>query len=160
MTSKKPSVSRYRKKINDLAEEAEYYSYLEGVNRAKSICIGSANGGIIELSLRSGKTTLHYIMRPVEAIEVMEQLAAACGVEIAKRPKQDFTAWRSWDVETPNGSDWKGSAPWQMNDNDRKELKKFEEKKFGVLPTSTAVEKPKLKAASKRKKKVEEETEE
>lgn len=159
MPSKKP-VSEYRAKINALTEEAEYYSMLESIQRAKSISVGSASGGIIELTLRSDRSKLHYLMRPVEAIEVMEQLAAACGVEIAKRPKQDFTAWRSWDVETPNGSDWKGSAPWQMNDIDRKELKKFEEKKFGVLPTSTEVERPKLKAASKRKKKVEEETEE
>lgn len=160
MSSRKP-ISKYRKKIDSLDEEAEYYSKLEGVTRARSISIGSANGGILELTLRSDRTTLHYLMRPVEAIEVMEQLAAACGVEIAKRPKQDFTAWRAWDPTTPNGSDWKGAAPWQMNDTDRRELKKFEEKKFGVLPTSAEVERPKLEASTRRrKKKVEEETEE
>ena len=159
MSSKKP-VSKYRKKIDSLYEENEYYSQLEGVTRAGSVSIGSATGGIIELTLRSNRTSLHYLMRPVEAIELMEQLAAASGVEIAKRPKQDFTAWRSWELDTPNGSDWKGCAPWQMTDKNRRELKKFEEKKFGVLPESTQTDKPKLQASSKRKKKVEEQTEE
>lgn len=160
MTSRKKQPSKLREKIDQLAEENEYYSLLESQTRARSVTVGNATGGIIELTMSSSRATLHHMLRPVEAVELIEQIAAAAGLEIAKRPKQDFTSWRSWDLETPESSDWKGSAPWQMSDKNRREMKKFEEKKFGVLPSSTEVEKPKLKAASRRKKKVEEETEE
>lgn len=160
MASKKPT-SKYRQKIEEIAEENEYYAMLETQTRARSFTVGNTTGGIIELTMSSSRAILHYPLRPVEAVEIIEQIAAAAGLEIAKRPKQDFTAWRSWELDTPDGSDWKGSAPWQLSDKGKRELKKFEEKKFGVLPASTTeVERPKLKAVSKRKKKVEEETEE
>lgn len=160
MASRKKEPSKLREKIDQLAEENEYYSLLANKDRARSVTIGNTSGGLIEIVMRSDRGMIHHILRPVEAVEIMEQLAAAAGLEIAKRPKQDFTAWRSWDLNTPDDSDWKGSAPWQLSDKAKRTLKKQEIEKFGVLPASTNVEKPKLKAASRRKKNVEEETEE
>jgi hypothetical protein len=160
MTSRKKQPSKLREKIEQLAEENEYYSMLEGKNRARSVTVGNTTGGLIEIVMRSDRATVHHIVRPVEAVEIIEQLAAAAGLEIAKRPKQDFTAWRSWDLDTPDDADWKGSAPWQLSDKSKRALKKQEIERFGILPAPTNAEKPKLRAASRRKKKVEEETEE
>lgn len=160
MTSRKKQPSKLREKIEQLAEENEYYALLAGKDRARSVTIGNTTGGLIEIVMRSDRATVHHIVRPVEAVEIIEQLAAAAGLEIAKRPKQDFTAWRSWDLDTPDDADWKGSAPWQLSDKAKRALKKQEIERFGILPASTNIEKPKLKAASRRKKKVEEETEE
>jgi hypothetical protein len=93
----------------------------------------------------------------VEAVELIESIAAACGIEILKRPKQDFTAWRSWDMEQPNSVHWKGAAPWQINDKEKKKLSKLNEQKYGILPAvTTAAEKPKLEPTVRKKKKVEE----
>jgi hypothetical protein len=156
MATSKKKPSEIRKKIDSLAEENEYYAMLDTANRARSLSVGTTTGGIIEVTLRSERATLYYLMRPVEAVEIIEQLAASCGLEIAKRPKQDFTAWRSWDLDTPDVSDWKGTAPWQLSDSGKKQLKKHDDNRYAVLPASTQTDKPKLQASSKRKNKVEE----
>tara|TARA_B100000427_G_scaffold329449_1_gene345696 strand:+ start:3343 stop:3972 length:630 start_codon:yes stop_codon:yes gene_type:complete len=38
-------------------------------------------------------------LTPVEALELAEQLAAASGVHVAMRPKNDFSAWRGWNAD-------------------------------------------------------------
>jgi len=156
MTAKKRP-SKIRQKINELHEELEYNSLSQNKDRARSCTVGNCTGGLIEISMRGDAASLWYILHPVEAIEFMEQLASACGVEILKRPKQDFTSWRSWDLDQPNSAHWKGSAPWQISDKDKKQLAKVHDEKYGVLPANTnSVERPRLEASTRRKKKVEE----
>ena len=160
--TKKPT-SSVRKQIEHEKELNELHSIRASRSRGTSIHIGTCTGGLIEFSIRCHDQYLWYLMQPVEAIEFMEQIAAACGVEILKRPKEDFTAWRSWDPDQPERSDWKGSAPFQLSGSERKALKKYQENKFKVVPVQTNVEeKPKLEASSRRKKKTQEpeETEE
>lgn len=163
MPQKKERLSKVRQQIQNEYEKNELATILANQTRARSITIGQATGGVIEIGMRGEHAQLWYLVNPVEAVEIIEQLAAAAGLEIAKRPKQDFTSWRSWDLDQPESTHWKGTAPWQMNDKDKKQLLKFEERKFGALPAvGDLIEKPKLEATTRRKKKTQEveETEE
>jgi len=120
MTSKK--TSKTRKKINDLYEENEYANIKANQTRARSLTIGTAAGGVIEVGMRGDFSNLWYLLQPVEAIEVIGQLAAAAGVEIAMRPRQDFASWRSWDTSLPDNTYWVGTAPWQLSSDDKEKL--------------------------------------
>lgn len=106
--------SEIRKKINAMAEENEYYNLQQNKNRARSITCGTAFGGTVEINMRGDHHSMWCNMTPVEALEFAEQLAAACGVQVALRPKNDFSAWRGWNLENTEYSHFKGSAPWQV----------------------------------------------
>lgn len=115
--------SESRKKINDLCEENEYLSIKQNQNRARSITVGTAFGGIVEINMRSDIASVYAQMQPTEAIELIEQLAAGVGVEIAMRPKVNFASWRGWEevIDQRIGWDkigWKGTAAWQLGGND------------------------------------------
>jgi hypothetical protein len=86
--------------------------------------------------MRGDFSNLWYILHPVEAVEVMEQLAAACGLQIAMRPKQDFSTWRSWDTTIPSESHWLGTAPWQLDDEQREKLTEIREKNIKAIEES------------------------
>ncbi len=106
--------SEIRKKINAMAEENEYLNLQQNKNRARSITCGTSFGGTIEVNMRGDHHSMWCSMTPVEALEFAEQLAAACGVQVALRPKDDFSAWRGWDVENTDFTHLKGSAPFQQ----------------------------------------------
>lgn len=110
----KQKISKTREKIIAIAEENELASLLETRNRARSVTCGPASGGIVEITMRSDTHSLWYNISPVEAVEFMTQLAAAVGIEVAFRPRQDFAAWRAWDNSMPINSNWIGTAPWQL----------------------------------------------
>ena len=93
----KDQPSKMRKKIHDLCEENEYYSIKQNRNRARSITVGTAFGGVVEVNMRSDAASVYAQMQPTETIELIEQLAAGVGVEIAMRPKQNFSSWRGWE---------------------------------------------------------------
>lgn len=113
MTRKKSSETR--EKIHSMHEENEYKSLLDTRSRARSITVGTAFGGIVEIVMRNEFSTMYSILQPVEAVEIMEQIAAGCGIEIAMRPKQNFTSWREWSMDNDNSNCYmKGSAPWQL----------------------------------------------
>ncbi len=158
MTQRK-KVSKIREEINSIYEQRELASLKSSQSRASSISVGSAGGGLIEISMRGDYGNLFYILHPVEAVEFIEQLAAAAGVEVAKRPKEDFSSWRSWDPTRPDANMWKGSAPHQLSGVDKQNLSEFDKFKYGILPAATATEKPKLQASSKRKKKIDDSNE-
>lgn len=119
MTRNKKEVSATRKKIHEFYEQQEFLSIQQNTNRARSVTVGTAFGGVVELIVRSDYATVWAQMQPVEAIELMEQIAAGCGVEIAMRPKQNFASWRGWQ-EIINQEvriesiEWKGTAPYQL----------------------------------------------
>lgn len=65
--------------------------------RARSISIGTAFGGTIELSMRnSNGNTSFVLMQPVEVVEFLHQLAGSIGCHLTLRPRNDFASWRSW----------------------------------------------------------------
>lgn len=69
----------------------------ESFTRARSFTVGTAFGGAIEVSMRGdGGSSTWAILQPVEAIEVIHQLAAAAGCHIQLQPRNDFASWREW----------------------------------------------------------------
>lgn len=129
-------ISKMRQKIHDLYEENEYASLKQNQTRARSLAVGTTTGGIIEVSMRGDFSNLWYLLHPVEAVEIIEQLAAAAGLQVALRPKQDFSTWRSWDLETPGCAHWLGAAAWQMGDEQREYLMAIKEKNMKAIQES------------------------
>jgi hypothetical protein len=116
----KEKLSKNRKKINELCEENEIDSINSNRYRARSITVGTAFGGIVEISMRTQSGYMYAQLQPTEAIELIEQLAAGIGVEVAMRPKVNFASWRGWEevIEQRIGFDkiaWKGAAAWQLD---------------------------------------------
>jgi hypothetical protein len=134
MTKKK--ISRTRQKIHEIYEQNEYASLVSNQNRAKSFLVGTTTGGIVEVSMRADTANLWYLLHPVEAVEVIEQIAAAVGLQVALRPKQDFSTWRSWDTTIPGCVQWLGAAPWQMSDEQREYLTGLKEKNIEAIEGS------------------------
>ncbi len=124
---KEQKVSKMRQKIHELCEEGEYLSIAQNKNRARSITVGTAFGGVVEINMRSDVASVYAQMQPTESIELIEQLAAGCGVEIAMRPKQNFASWRGWEevlghkINIEDVS-WKGAAAWQISSESRKKM--------------------------------------
>jgi len=115
-------VSKTRQKIHEIYEENELASMRQIQTRARSLSVGTAGGGIVEVNMRGDFSNLWYLLQPTEAVEIIEQLAAAAGIEVAMRPKQNFSTWRSWDTSLPASAAWIGSAPWQLSEEQRLEL--------------------------------------
>lgn len=106
-----------RQKIHSFHEENEFYNMVDNTrHRGRSLTVGNGYSGVIEVSIRNEFNHMWIIMQPVEAVEIIEQIAAACGIEIAMRPKQNFTSWRSWNFENveENFNHIKGSSPHQL----------------------------------------------
>jgi len=133
----------YREKINRLCEENEFLSIKQNQNRARSITVGTAFGGVVEINMRSDIASVYAQMQPTEAIELIEQLAAGVGVEVAMRPKVNFASWRGWEevIDQRISWDkigWKGTAAWQLGGHELEknhQLKGEDEEKKQLPPT-------------------------
>ncbi len=78
---------------NDIAANA---------NRARSVTVGTAFGGVTELMMRKHDGSVVWAtMQPVEVMELIHQLSANIGCHIHVQPRADFASWRSWKTETP-----------------------------------------------------------
>ena len=67
-------------------------------DRARSISIGTAFGGTVEISMRThGGSHAYSILQPVEAVELIHQLCAQIGCHINLTPRKDFASWRDWE---------------------------------------------------------------
>jgi len=104
----------YNKKMKEVYEEDSYQSQLQNRTRARTVTCGPCGGGSIEISMRGDFGNLWIPLRPTEVVEFLEQLAASIGVEIAMRPKQNFSAWRAWHDDDTASAYWKGSADWEL----------------------------------------------
>jgi len=129
-------LSKTRQEIHTLYEANELASLKQNQTRARSLSVGTAGGGVIELNMRGDYSSLWYQMQPTEAIEIIGQLAAASGVEIAMRPRQDFASWRSWDPTLPASITWMGAAPWQLSEEDRALLAEHKAKNIKAIESS------------------------
>jgi hypothetical protein len=134
---KQETKSKIRKKINDLYAENEYANLVQDRNRSRSITVGTSFGGTVELSMRGDHHSLWVPLQPVEVVELIEQLAAGVGLQIAMRPKQDFATWRGWNVDAEDRY-WAGVAPWQLEDVSERQKVYLEEerKKLKLLADS------------------------
>lgn len=111
--------SEMREKIHAFHEENEFHNMMDNTrHRGRSLTVGNSYSGVIEVAIRNEFNHMWIIMQPVEAVEIMEQIAAACGIEIAMRPKQNFTSWRSWNIDCDGVESHfnhiKGSSPQQL----------------------------------------------
>jgi hypothetical protein len=71
-------------------------------SRARSVTVGTAFGGVIELMMRKHDGSIVWAtLQPVEAIELLHQLSAGVGCHLNLIPRQDFASWRDWKSETP-----------------------------------------------------------
>jgi len=133
--------SKIRQEIQSLYEKNELAGLKQNQSRGRSLTVGTAGGGIIELCIRADFSSLWYQLPPTEAVELIGQLASAAGVEIAIRPRQDFATWRSWDPTLPNSVAWMGAAPWQLSDEDRALLAEVKAKNIKSIEGSENNEK-------------------
>jgi hypothetical protein len=86
-----------KKKIKEITEQRQIAGLQESVNRARSITVGTAFGGVTEISMRTdGGGSVWCIMQPVEVTELIHQLAANIGCHINLQPRKDFASWRNW----------------------------------------------------------------
>jgi hypothetical protein len=121
--------SKIKEKINNIYAENEYANLLQNKTRARSVTVGTAFGGVVEISMRGDYSAVWAILQPVEVIELIEQLSASVGVQVAMRPKQDFAAWRGWNVDMEDRH-LAGCSPWQIEEMS-------ESKKTLLQPSST-----------------------
>lgn len=121
--------SEIRKKINKIYEENELANLVANKSRARSVTVGTAFGGAVELSMRGDYANLWAILQPVEVVELVEQLAAGIGLQIAIRPRQDFATWRGWNTDAADRY-WAGIGNWQIQQaeiNHKKTLMEMQE---------------------------------
>jgi len=129
----KREISETRKKIREIYEQNELDGLEANKTRARAFSVGTCGGGLIEVTLRGDIGFLWYQLDAVETVEIIQQLAAGCGLDIALRPKNDFATWRSWDETLPGAIHWVGAAPWQMSDEQREEIAALRAKNLKLL---------------------------
>jgi hypothetical protein len=92
--------------------EQELKNAKSNTTRSRSVTVGTAFGGTTEISMRGdGGAILWCILQPVEAIELIHQLAANVGCHIALKPREDFSSWRGWNVSEEERLRLKGEVP-------------------------------------------------
>lgn len=140
--------TNFHEEVKAIDEQSHIAGLKQSQTRARSLTIGTTTGGIIEVAMRGDFSNLWYLLHPVEAVEIINQLAAAAGLEVATRPRNDFASWRSWDTQLPDSVHWMGTAPWQLSPEQREELgavkvknlKPVEEKEAPKLESSADAE--------------------
>jgi hypothetical protein len=86
-----------KKRVAEIHAEHELRSLKSNMDRARSLTVGTAFGGVTEITMRGEcGNYLYSIMQPVEVIELIHQLAANVGCHINLQPRRDFSSWRDW----------------------------------------------------------------
>lgn len=81
--------------------------------RARSVSVGTAFGGTVEITMRRNDGTVVWApLQPVEAIELIHQLAASVGCHLHLTPRRDFAAWREWQVTEEERLHLNGHPPF------------------------------------------------
>lgn len=93
-------MKKQSKKILEELEEKRQIMNLESeLSRARAITVGTAFGGVTEISMRGNNgSVLWCLMQPVEIMELIHQLSANIGCLIRIIPRQDFASWRDWKL--------------------------------------------------------------
>lgn len=105
---------------SDLKKQA----FAEAQNRARSVTVGTCFGGTLEISMRRlDGTNTFAILQPVEAIELIHQLAANVGCHIQLAPRRDFASWRDWKYTEAELAHYRGvqqlpGVGWAPHAND------------------------------------------
>ena len=100
---------QFQKRIQDLDAEFQARNRENELNRARSVTVGTAFGGTVEVMMRGNNNFMWATMQPVEVVELINQLAAGIGCHIAIKPRNDFASWREWQLDAPwnvSGNGW------------------------------------------------------
>ena len=89
------------KQFKELNEKMMLQNRENEFNRARSVTVGTAFGGTVEVMMRGNIGFLWATMQPVEVVELINQLAAGIGCHIAIKPRNDFSSWREWKLDAP-----------------------------------------------------------
>lgn len=93
--------------------EQRLRSLKSNMSRSRSVTVGTAFGGTTEISMRGDAgEVLWCLLQPVEAIELIHQLAANVGCHIAIKPREDFSSWRGWKVTEEEKLHLQGHPPF------------------------------------------------
>jgi hypothetical protein len=85
----------------------------ENQTRARSIAVGTAFGGITEITMRGNSGNFLYcLMQPVEVTELIHQLAANIGCHLHLQPRRDFSSWRDWKYTEAELEHYRGVQPF------------------------------------------------
>jgi hypothetical protein len=105
-----------KRKIREIQNAQQVENIASGLNRARSITVGTAFGGTTEVMMRSdGGRHIWCVMQPVEVIELIHQLAANVGCSADLTPRKDFSSWRDWRVSEAEKNHLQGQPPF-VND--------------------------------------------
>lgn len=101
-----PQILESRKKrdikIQAMNDECE-------LSRARAVTIGTSFGGTTEIMMRGmDGRTMWATLQPVEAMELVHQLAASIGCHIHIIPRQDFGSWRDWKMSPEELAHYRG----------------------------------------------------
>ena len=73
------------------------------LTRGRSINVGSAGGGLTEVSIRANDGKSYwYVMNSSEVVEFIHQLSANIGCLLDLKPRDDFASWRKWKTNSNN----------------------------------------------------------
>lgn len=102
-----------KKKLKEADEQMSAISRDGDMRRARSVLVGTAFGGTTEISLRNMDGSVTWaLLQPVEAIELIHQLAATVGCHINLQPRDDFSSWREWRVSEAEKKHLNGHPPF------------------------------------------------
>lgn len=129
-------------------DEMSVMASADRFNRARSITVGTAMNGAIEMMMRADGKHIWATLSPVEVVELIHQMAAGIGCHIHMQPRNDFASWRNWrHADGPNGN---GFPPFNVG---FPELPQQEEKlSIETEPNgkTLAIEAPKQRRRAKR----------
>jgi hypothetical protein len=104
------------KKLRQMEAEMDLENRESNRNRARSITVGTAFGGTTEVMMRSdGGRHIWCTMQPIEVVELIHQLSANVGCNVALKPRDDFASWRDWRVSDAEKKHLNGHVP-HVND--------------------------------------------
>jgi|TARA_R100001530_G_scaffold51724_2_gene38338 hypothetical protein len=153
LTAKESKIERTKQGLKDRLHIADLESHL---TRARSMKVGTAFGGIVEISMRSSEGyEVWSHLQPVEAIELIHQLAGQVGCHIHIQPRKDFASWREWNITEEEQKHFSPYAPQPdmrgLMDETAQHLP-IPEEQAGLQPKKMAKKRPKRKRATKKSK--------
>lgn len=116
MKNEKLTLKEYNKHLRESLKKQQLDGMVESFTRARSVTVGTAFGGTIEISMRRpDNVSVHAILQPVETIELIHQIAAAVGCHIHIKPRSDFSSWRRWNENNSSALGWEVPKEPQNN---------------------------------------------
>lgn len=108
------TLKQIEKEIELKAKERQLKALDHEQNRAQSLTVGNAGGGVTEVSMRGVcGGYLWNVYQPAEVVELINQLAANIGCHIHIQPRNDFSSWREWkEVPEEERARLNGFAPF------------------------------------------------